>query len=267
MTKSQDFKMLPCGIRGVEAVVADSAIVFGRHTHELFGVGLMDRGGHKSASGRGTVEAWPGDVITVNPGEVHDGAPIGSTGRSWRMLYFEPSIIVEAAKDITEEMHLDGEFASPAVRDKQLALAVHRLFKVATGTAPSLLQLDEALLSAIGPLLHPIPPRLSGIPAAILSARSMMDHDPAAAVSLTVLAHEAGLSRYQFLRAFARLTGLTPHAYLVQRRVHLARQLIRRGMKPAEAAVACGFADQSHMTRLFVRTFGLAPGAFAKVLS
>lgn len=267
MTKSQDFKMLPCGIRGVEAVVADSAIVFGRHTHELFGVGLMDRGGHKSASGRGTVEAWPGDVITVNPGEVHDGAPIGSTGRSWRMLYFEPSIIAEAAEDIAEGKCLNGEFASPVVRDGQQASAVRRLFEVATSTAPISLQQDEAMLSALGPLLQLIQPRLSGFPAAIHSARAMMDDDPATAVPLSVLAHEAGLSQYQFLRAFTRMTGLPPHAYLVQRRIHLARQLIRRGMKPAEAAVACGFADQSHMTRLFVRTFGLAPGAFAKVLS
>jgi len=267
MASGQDFKALPCRMQGVEAVVANSTRVFGRHTHELFGIGLMDRGAHKSTSGRGKVEAWPGDVITVNPGEVHDGAPIGCSGRTWRMLYFEPSIIADVAQDFAEELQPRSEFTSPVIRDKKSALTVQRLFEVLTGPASNPLQLHEALLSAFAPLLQPISPRLVGIPAALHRARSMMDDDPAAAVSLTVLAHEAGLSRYQFLRAFARLTGLTPHAYLVQRRVHLARQLIRRGMKPVEAAVACGFADQSHMTRLFVRTFGLAPGAFARVLS
>ncbi|CAZ87731.1 putative Transcriptional regulator, AraC family [Thiomonas arsenitoxydans] len=266
MARNQSIKIIPCEMRGTQAIVADSSITFGRHTHEQFGIGLMDRGGHKSASGRGLVEAWPGDVITVNPGEVHDGAPIGCTSRSWRMLYFEPSIIAEAAEDIAEGGRLKGEFASPVVRDGQQASAVRRLFDVATSTAPNSLQQDEALLSALGPLLQPIQPRLSGFPAAIHSARAMMDDDPATAVPLPVLAHEAGLSQYQFLRAFTRMTGLPPHAYLVQRRIHLARTLLRRGMKPAEAAAACGFADQSHMTRLFVRTFGLAPGAYTKAL-
>lgn len=266
MAKNQSFNFLPCGMRGTQAIVADTAITFGRHTHEQFGIGLMDRGGHKSASGRGIVEAWPGDVITVNPGEVHDGAPIGFAGRSWRMLYFDPPVVAEAAADIAEGKCLNGEFTSPVVRNGQQAWAVRQLFEVATSTAPNSLQQNEALLCALGPLLAPIQPRLSDFPATIHSARAMMDDDPAAAVPLSVLAQEAGLSQYQFLRAFSRLTGLPPHAYLVQRRVHLARKLLRRGMKPAEAAAACGFADQSHMTRLFVRTFGLAPGAYTKAL-
>jgi AraC-like DNA-binding protein len=78
------------------------------------------------------------------------------------------------------------------------------------------------------------------------------------------LAAEAGLSRYQFLRAFTRLTGLPPHAYLLQRRVQHARQLVRRGLPLADVAAASGFADQSHMTRCFVRSLGLTPGTFAR---
>lgn len=89
-----------------------------------------------------------------------------------------------------------------------------------------------------------------------------MDDDPAAELALSTLAAAAGLSRYQFLRAFSRLTGLPPHAYLLQRRVQRARRLVRAGLPLAEAAAASGFADQSHMTRCFVRSLGLTPGAF-----
>ena len=44
---------------------------FGRHWHAVFGVGLLEDGAQRSASGRGAVEAFAGDVITTNPGEVH----------------------------------------------------------------------------------------------------------------------------------------------------------------------------------------------------
>jgi AraC-like DNA-binding protein len=46
---------------------------------------------------------------------------------------------------------------------------------------------------------------------------------------------------------------------MMQRRVAMARRLIARGLPLAEAAAACGFADQSHMTRLFVREYGVSP--------
>jgi AraC-like DNA-binding protein len=60
--------------------------------------------------------------------------------------------------------------------------------------------------------------------------------------------------------------GTTPHAYLVQRRVLLARQLLVAGQSLVEAAVNAGFADQSHMTRAFVRQFGVAPGRYVAAL-
>jgi quercetin dioxygenase-like cupin family protein len=50
--------------------------IFPRHTHEQFGIGVIRRGASRSRSGRGMVEAGSGDIITVNPGEVHKGAPI-----------------------------------------------------------------------------------------------------------------------------------------------------------------------------------------------
>jgi AraC-like DNA-binding protein len=77
------------------------------------------------------------------------------------------------------------------------------------------------------------------------------------------LAALAGLSRYQTVRGFARLTGMTPHAYVVQGRLNLARRLIRQGGALAETAVDAGFADQSHMHRVFTSRYGFAPGTFA----
>jgi AraC-like DNA-binding protein len=76
------------------------------------------------------------------------------------------------------------------------------------------------------------------------------------------LAALSGVSRFQFLRAFTRQTGITPHAYLVQLRVRMAQRLLRDGHTPAEAALGAGFADQSHLTRCFVRQLGVTPGRY-----
>lgn len=65
------------------------------------------------------------------------------------------------------------------------------------------------------------------------TARSICEQalSPSVRLTLTELAREAGLSRYQLLRGFARETGVTTHSYILQRRIALARRLIRGGSR------------------------------------
>ena len=84
--------------------------------------------------------------------------------------------------------------------------------------------------------------------------------------TLAELAAMTGLSRYQVLRRFQRTYGVPPYAWLVQQRAERARMLIREGLSLSEAAAGSGFADQSHMTRVFTRHFGFTPGAWRQAL-
>lgn len=74
------------GMKGVYATSADTSLAFSRHNHDQFRIGVSLRGAQKYICGRGIVEVQTGDVIKVNPGEVHDGSPLGESGRAWRML-------------------------------------------------------------------------------------------------------------------------------------------------------------------------------------
>lgn len=255
------FQLLRSGMAGVQAIAADSAHAFGRHTHDEFGIGLIERGAQKSASGRGVVEAGPGDLITVNPGEVHDGKALDASGRRWCMLYVDPARLLEDAADVAPGSRF--EFTAPVIRDPALVERFAALFRAATAAQGADMRAESALLELTAHLLRPAAPRRPALVPGVHTARERIDDDPATGSSLAELAASAGISRYQFLRAFTRLTGLPPHAYLLQRRVHLARRLIRAGQPLADAAAVSGFADQSHMTRSFVRNFGLTPGCFA----
>ncbi len=257
MRGSGGFRMLTTAVDGVVAVAADSRHRFPRHTHDTFGIGLIDRGAQRSASDRGMVEAGPGDVITVNPGEVHDGAPLDDTGRAWRMLYLEPAVLDDGFA-----------FAEPVRSNPAVRRRFDRLYRAATAAATddAGLRWEERLLALVA-AMRGAGPSGRGVPSGIARSRALIDDDPAVARSLAELAAVAGLGRFQFLRGFRRATGLTPHAYLVQRRIDRARRLVSEGEALAAAAAASGFADQSHMTRLFVRTYGLSPGAYRHALT
>ena len=75
------------------------------------------------------------------------------------------------------------------------------------------------------------------------------------------LARECGLSTGYFSRAFRQTTGITPHQWLIRRRLERARQLLLgNGLELADIALVCGFVDQSHFTRVFAKLEGDSPG-------
>ncbi|BDC41136.1 AraC family transcriptional regulator [Paraburkholderia terrae] len=265
--------MLRCALGGIEATVAHTTHAFARHSHDRFGIGIgiVVAGGQRSASGRGPVEARANDVITVNPGEVHDGSPLDEHGRAWRMLYFEPSLVIGTVAECAESPLREMELTRPVLNDAQLSLRFARLFSVAVheaneGVSPDNLACEEALValfSYVGRYHATSLPRRPERIGPVAHAKNRIDDDPASASTLADLAAEAGMSRFQLLRSFAHEVGLPPHAYRMQRRVLLARQLIASGSTLADSAVSAGFADQSHMTRAFVRLLGVTPASYA----
>ena len=219
-------------------------------------------GAQRSWSGLGTVYASTGDVIMANPGEMHDGAPLDGNARGWRMIYFDPALVT---REIEEDIVGEVEIVRPVVRDPLLARTFTRLFECLTTLQSDRLAVEENLLRCLIYLLRQhgtARPSLRGKSPCVSKAIQHLDSAPETSVSLAELAALTGVSRFQLLRSFAREIGATPHAYLVQRRVRLARQLLANGQTPAQTAIQAGFADQSHMTRAFVRQFGITPGRY-----
>jgi AraC family transcriptional regulator len=85
------------------------------------------------------------------------------------------------------------------------------------------------------------------------------------ALALADVASECRLSVSHFSRAFRQSTGVAPHRWLLNRRVEMAKDLLRdREASLSQVALRCGFADQSHFTRVFSRRAGVSPGAWRR---
>ena len=162
------------------------------------------------------------------------------------------------------------EVVRPAVSDRLLARRFAALFASVIDRAPDRLLLEEKLLRLIMRIsrCHGLrPPRGREPSPPVKKAVARFDGDAASPIGLTELAELAGITRFRVLRAFVREVGATPHAYLVQRRLYLARRLLAAGRPKVEAAIDGGFADQSHLTRAFARQFGVTPGRYVAALA
>jgi AraC-like DNA-binding protein len=95
--------------------------------------------------------------------------------------------------------------------------------------------------------------------ARLLRARDRLHDAPDAAPGLEALAEEVGLSRAHFLRSFAEVFGRTPHDYLQQIRLDLAKRMLARGASVTEACFDVGFSSLGSFSALFARRVGMAP--------
>jgi AraC-like DNA-binding protein len=111
-----------------------------------------------------------------------------------------------------------------------------------------------------------LPPRKGGLtPAQTARAKEMLVENIDGDLLLADIATECGLSRQHFSRSFKATTGVAPHRWLQQHRVKLAAKLLattRRSI--ADIALECGFADQSHFTRVFTSLLGQSPALWRR---
>lgn len=125
---------------------------------------------------------------------------------------------------------------------------------------------DHALLSQVG-LRQGL--RLKG-GLAPSQRRQLIDYIEAHlehALTLGELAVRCNLSEYHFARMFRVSFGLPPHQYLLARRLHRARLLLRLGHAPlGEVALACGFASASHFSNRFRQVLAATPGEYRQAL-
>lgn len=86
-------------------------------------------------------------------------------------------------------------------------------------------------------------------------------------LSIAEIAAQIDMTPGYFARAFRQATGEPPHRWLMRKRIERAKALLRTpGLSLAEIASVCGFADQSHLTRVFGRIAGATPARFRQRL-
>ena len=112
--------------------------------------------------------------------------------------------------------------------------------------------------------LPPAPQAHGGLsPGAMRRVREYVEVHLGESIDLSMLAGVAGLSMHHFARQFKQSAGVTPHAYLTQKRVERAREmLVQTDLPLAEIAFAVGFFDQGHLARHFRHMLGTTPREF-----
>lgn len=250
------------GVLRVEARLQDFS--FPAHSHEHLCIGLLHAGEYSSRYG--LRRYWPqrGDVIFVNPGELHDGRPSGGGGRAYSMLEVDPATYRSLCEVALGAAWVD--FPQAVLRDPAIAAALSAWLSALSGPSAAR-ELEAAVLllgEVSGAARAPAPSRRASSALALEVRRQLQDAGGSDAIG--DIADRVGCSRYQLIRAFKAVYAQTPEDFRRHWRVSQARAWLGGSEGLAAVAARAGFADQSHMTREFRRMTGLTPGAYRRAL-
>ena len=242
-------------------------VCYDKHSHAHFSIGAITGGHSHYLNQRSLQEVGPGSLVLMNPEEVHACNPIADQPWSYLMFYLDTDWL----RSQQQEAGLGSEFRPfdmTASRDPLLYQGLQHLHHQLVQAPDPLAREVACHLFSRQLLARLTPARWDDRPPQHLQrAAELMQDDSASPLSLSQLSAVAGLTPSHFVRAFSQHYGMTPHAYLLDRRIRHARTLLKQGQPLAEVALASGFADQAHFQRQFKRRVAATPGQYRTQLA
>jgi AraC-like DNA-binding protein len=249
------------------AVADGRKVCYAPHCHETFSIGAITAGASTYFNGDAQERIARGTLVLINPQTVHACNPID--GRPWSYLMFYVDARWLGALQHELGVSSDGHFipyASIQSLDQALFNGLIQLYATLRDPQADTLHKQSAAVeyfTLLQQTLAPAPTQPHAEPLQQLSrAADYIAEHCTEALRLEDICQAAELSPSYLIRTFKQHYGMTPHAYLLNRRIQRSQHWLRQGLDLAEIALAAGFADQAHFQRTFKRQLAATPGQY-----
>jgi AraC-like DNA-binding protein len=237
---------------------------FPRHFHDHYVIEVVTEGGDQFYCNGKNYVAGDGQMVLINPGEVHTGSTIGDT--RLRYLSFCPN--KEQLKQVAEILHISlpndllfrETLSSQPVLSRKMGLLFESLNNKSEPVEQELhfYACMQELLQVNQAQPTPRAQKDNRINLLVDFIRSHFKDN----ITLAQMAAMVNLNPFHLTRLFKRITSMTPYDYLLVVRTEFARQLLSKGYRVHEAAEAAGFYDSSHLNRSLRKIAGTSPKSF-----
>lgn len=232
------------------------------HTHHEYSFGCIDAGHAVYHYGEHTTALQAGMTVMMPPGLAHACNPSTEQTWSYRMLYVAPQWVHHSFFPFdthawVPKLDLARYYSDdPAVFQSLATILEHLL-----GT-PDPLQVEEQLLQFLEQyVLTPkgLVPNHSNHDHGLSRVRDLLHAHVEQALTLEELTKVCDMSGFALIRKFKQLYGQTPHAYHIDLRLNMAKDLLKQGVSLTDIAHQLGFSDQSHFQRQFKNRHATTP--------
>lgn len=260
-----------------------SSACYGLHSHPTVSIGLI-------ATGQATLEVENthtkiarGDIVMFNPEQTHACNPEPDQAWSYHMLYFDKHWWKQVVKELTSEKQ-NYKFQSAVITNPKLSSELEDINSILfePDFELNIANFELQLISWLNQFLSELEPtnilsecktlskcktirNVKERPEWISEVKNYLEENINQVVKLDQLSKMTNQPITQLIRKFKHHCGLTPYAYLQNHKINRAKELLADGEAIADIAFDLGFADQSHLHRLFKRLVACTPKSYQQV--
>ncbi len=250
------------------AIADGREVCYTRHSHAHFSIGAITAGRSTYVHEQMICEVSTGTVVLMNPGDVHACNPVDNQPWSYLMLYVQTSWL----SDLQQQLGFSPDqvfrrFTETHTIDVSLFDGLKNLYTVLIDTDQDILRKHSAAVeyfTEVQQCLNPSEQPLREANTRLERAAEYIRENCTQMLKLEDICEAAQLSPSYLIRAFKQHFGMTPHAFLVNRRIQFAQEQLRRGRLIADVALEAGFADQAHFQRVFKQHLAATPGQYQR---
>jgi AraC-like DNA-binding protein len=250
----------------VRAIADGRKVRYGRHAHSTFSIGAVTAGHSTYLNGNTLQHIGAGAVVIVNPEVVHACNPAEAAPWAYRMFYLDVDWLARLQHELGFGANLGFHaFEQTLSTRPELFDGLNRLYDLLIDSSVETLRKESAIVayfSVLQTTLNPAPAAGREPNHRLARAAGFIDDNYTRALRLEEICAAADLSPSYLIRAFRQHYGMTPHAYVVNRRIEFSRAQLRRGRAIADVAAEAGFADQAHLQRAFRQFVAATPGQY-----
>ncbi|MDN4543791.1 AraC family transcriptional regulator [Pseudomonas sp. C32] len=250
----------------VRSIADGREVCYTRHSHEHFSIGAITAGSSTYIHEQSEFAVDVGTVVLMNPGDVHACNPIDDQPWSYVMLYVDTPWLTDLQHQLGFSDDLAfRRFSVTHTRDASLFAGLNDLYEVLVDPQQDVLRKQSLAVEFFGEVqlqLNPVAQPLREPNFKLERAAEYIRDNCTRMLKLEDICAAAQLSPSYLIRAFKQHFGMTPHAFLVNRRIQFAQDQLRSGKLIADVALEAGFADQAHFQRAFKQHLAATPGQY-----
>jgi AraC family transcriptional regulator len=235
--------------------------------HDGFSVAAVLEGSFTYRSDAGHRLLYPGALLLGNNGSCFECGHAHGVGDRCVSLNVHEEEFSEVAAAATSTSRF--RFSAPSLPPSLKVLPIIAHMEALSCASSSLrseelaLRIIERVIAAMTGDRHRAAAPTGRETRRVIEAIRLVESDATRALELKEMAAAAGMSKYHFLRVFRRLTGVTPHRYLISARLRRAALALASSRRPIIAiALDAGFGDLSTFNKTFRAVFGLTPTGY-----
>jgi AraC-like DNA-binding protein len=241
-------------------------VCYTRHSHEHFSIGAITAGRSTYIHEQTEFQVSAGTVVLMNPGDVHACNPIDDQPWSYLMLYVDTPWLTDLQHQLGFSHDLAfRRFTIAHTRDASLFDGLKNLYEVLVDQQQDVLGKHSAAVEFFTEVqlrFNPVDQTLREPNFKLERAADYIRDHCTQMLKLEDICEAAQLSPSYLIRAFKQHYGMTPHAFLLNRRIQFAQDQLRSGKLIADVALEAGFADQAHFQRVFKQHLAATPGQY-----